>query len=141
MNVFILMYSLKMQNKISYGSSLIPLIPQLIQELKYLLRREFNLLTSFSLSTQSSAHQVTHGTEKILSCSLYIVHLPTCFRLFAFDSFSSSYFHFHTDKADSSRSISFSKDKRILNREPKARQSYNLKTILGMHSILDFLFS
>lgn len=135
-----LMYSLKMQNKISYGSSLIPLIPLLIQELKYLLQREFNLLTSFSLSIQSSAHQVTHGTEKILSCSLYIVHLPTCFRLFAFDSFSSSYFHFHTDKADSSRSISFSKDKRILNREPKAKQSYNLKTILGMHSILYFLF-
>lgn len=69
-----------------------------------------------SLSAQPSAHQVTHGTEKTHSCSLYIVHLPTCFRLFAFDSFSSSYFHFHTDKADSSRSISFSKDKRILNR-------------------------
>lgn len=80
-----------------------------------LLQKEFNLSTSF-LSVQPSAHQVTHGTEKTRSRSLYIVHLPTCFRLFAFDSFSSSYFHFHTDKADSSRSISFSKDKRILNR-------------------------
>lgn len=124
-----------LSSTMSTGDSWVPI---------FLLQRKFHFLTSFALVCGGSCLSPTwlHIRQQQPSFTYSsTLCLHTSFPFFDLDSFSSSYFRFHKDTADSSRSISFSKDERILNKELKAKCTYTLKRILRMYSILDVLFS